>query len=606
MFPFLLIIREFFMDIESMAVTAIKNLIAWNNYLTSFINDKDKEPSWDGNIYVYSTPTNTHNKKDLVGRVPVQVKGHISCSDFPDEVSYSVDTSDLRNYLHDGGIIYFVVYLNTNNHAECIYYKVLLPFELKNLLNDSINLKSKTIYLRRLPTNQTDLSLVFFDFVRDRKKQLSFASSNIKSGLDIFSNGKLPNISMSFSSLGTNIESITDANFISSILNRGAYIYADLDFGIEIPIHYVDKFDSITEECFEPVTIGNKIYYSSYSLTHTHNGSTFLSLGKCSTFKLGKDGEKSSFSFKAKGTLNERIKDYTFLSAFLSSKSFKIGNLLYSIDLKDFSQFSEFQATYNALLKSKSILDYFNVQQDLDLDHATESDLRNLSRLVVAIDSGKSVYLQDTGSAFLRYHIANLVLLICAVKQPDESTFHIFNFFSAPVEPVIVDEHRNEYKCPAFLLIKHDDILECCNINWDSIIDQTRSYNHSPAILERIVWFALETLLAFDASPQQKKLLDYAEQLIEIVKSTHKYPDDTVLTLNILQIQKRKRKLLSKEKFDLMDIIRNHPNNFEICAGAYLLLDEPLEAKLCLSKLSAEQQRFFTRYPIYHFMISPK
>lgn len=55
-----------------------------------------------------------------------------------------------------------------------------------------------------------------------------------------------------------------------------------------------------------------------------------------------------------------------------------------------------------------------------------------------------------------------------------------------------------------------------------------------------------------------------------------------------------------------MDIIRNHPNNFEICAGAYLLLDEPLEAKLCLSKLSAEQQRFFTRYPIYHFMISPK
>lgn len=105
----------------------------------------------------------------------------------------------------------------------------------------------------------------------------------------------------------------------------------------------------------------------------------------------------------------------------------------------------------------------------------------------------------------MRYHIANLVLLICAVKQPDESTFHIFNFFSAPVEPVIVDEHRNEYKCPAFLLIKHDDILECCNINWDSIIDQTRSYNHSPAILERIVWFALETLLAFDASPQQKK-----------------------------------------------------------------------------------------------------
>lgn len=65
-------------------------------------------------------------------------------------------------------------------------------------------------------------------------------------------------------------------------------------------------------------------------------------------------------------------------------------------------------------LNPNSILDYFNVQQDLDLDHATESDLRNLSRLVVAIDSGKSVYLQDTGSAFFEVsHCKSCASYLC-------------------------------------------------------------------------------------------------------------------------------------------------------------------------------------------------
>lgn len=36
------------MDTEALAVSAVKSAIAKTDYLVDYINDKDKEPMWDG------------------------------------------------------------------------------------------------------------------------------------------------------------------------------------------------------------------------------------------------------------------------------------------------------------------------------------------------------------------------------------------------------------------------------------------------------------------------------------------------------------------------------------------------------------------------------
>ncbi|MBR2107489.1 MAG: hypothetical protein IJ937_09500 [Treponema sp.] len=100
------------MDIEQLAVAEIKKVISRTDYIKSFINDGDKEPCWDGNLYVYSdiSQKNEYYK----GKVPIQIKGK-KCKKFSDkELKYLIRVVDLQNYSIEGGTIYFVVEITEN------------------------------------------------------------------------------------------------------------------------------------------------------------------------------------------------------------------------------------------------------------------------------------------------------------------------------------------------------------------------------------------------------------------------------------------------------------------------------------------------------------
>ena len=59
------------MDLEKIATSAIVMEISKTNILSSFINDGDKEPCWDGNIYIHENAK--HTKKNIK-RIPTQDK----------------------------------------------------------------------------------------------------------------------------------------------------------------------------------------------------------------------------------------------------------------------------------------------------------------------------------------------------------------------------------------------------------------------------------------------------------------------------------------------------------------------------------------------------
>ena len=102
------------------------------------INENDREPSWDGNVEVYRKAGNTHNKEDLILRVPIQVKGHINNNLKKKAITYSVDISDLRNYLNDGGTVFLVVYIDEEGAHSQIYYNSLLPYDLRKIIPCSL------------------------------------------------------------------------------------------------------------------------------------------------------------------------------------------------------------------------------------------------------------------------------------------------------------------------------------------------------------------------------------------------------------------------------------------------------------------------------------
>ena len=60
------------MDLEKIATSAIVSSISKTDTLSGFINDGDKEPCWDGNIYIHE---NSRHSKKNIKRIPTQVKG---------------------------------------------------------------------------------------------------------------------------------------------------------------------------------------------------------------------------------------------------------------------------------------------------------------------------------------------------------------------------------------------------------------------------------------------------------------------------------------------------------------------------------------------------
>ena len=61
------------LKIEMGAILAIKNIIQLSDRMKDYINDNDKEPSWDGFIYLYSS--DDLKVENIQYKIPVQIKG---------------------------------------------------------------------------------------------------------------------------------------------------------------------------------------------------------------------------------------------------------------------------------------------------------------------------------------------------------------------------------------------------------------------------------------------------------------------------------------------------------------------------------------------------
>ena len=59
-------------QIEEIAVQTVGLYFSKSQAISPYISNNDKEPCWDGNLYVYSNPDKTN--ASLYGRIPVQVK----------------------------------------------------------------------------------------------------------------------------------------------------------------------------------------------------------------------------------------------------------------------------------------------------------------------------------------------------------------------------------------------------------------------------------------------------------------------------------------------------------------------------------------------------
>lgn len=602
------------MDIELLATTAIKERLAFCVGLSPYINERDKEPSWDGNIYVY--PNGNNKKAELIAKVPVQVKGKMKMlSKKTNNLNFPADISDLNNYSNDGGVIYFVVVLG-NDKNKTIFYKSLLPFDLQKLLKNSGRAKTKNITLHKLPNNDNAIRQIFLSFAADRKRQASQLVWTEKQAVEAVKDGA----SFKFhiqpkNAVRNHFEAIREAT------TQSFYLYVETKDGVEIPFQkFEEDYDIMANTVIDmPVFVGDVKYYDHIRFGY-ENGKSFVYIGNAIKIPFTEEGEKPkkhTFKYTLTGTLSKRIADSDFILALSQHKRIRIGDdaITFDISMDNGKEISGLRQLNTDFKRIKSALDYFGVHTDLDMSNLTEEDYRTIYDLIRA-ENGNIITFKEKDLPGLFYSnkkIGNVVIRLVAKKDENNDGYRLSSAFSdnAHVMLKFFDSNGKEIivnPWSLFLHMKADDFL-CSNIEYDTIVNSIIAMKPNDMMLS--ITFSetknlgaysmlLEIITAYDSQNEKnKKLLQFAIDIANVICDKTKDPGALI---NKLQAVKRQRSLTNDEIASLVSLRNKKKQTVIIKCAVSILLGETNTAKKFLDVLSEEDKRQITDYPIYNLL----
>lgn len=589
------------MIVELLGVTKVKELLAKSDYLRPNIKDNDREPSWDGDVEVYKKAGNVHGKADLIIRVPVQVKGH--CSDRqPETVSFSAEVSDLNNFLNAGGTIFFVVYVDSEGEQKTVYYKELLPFNLKKLCAEASGQGTKNILLKKFPTDKIQISNVFLNFADDMKKQRAVVMADSLSLEDLMKDGLSHELSFGF----TDVSQGSDKPF-SYLFDNRVFLYTTCEHGVLLPVGHINKFAAAVKVLDNPVAIGGRVYYQRYAIVFDKEGFT-IRIGKGISIRAEEKTKMTQVNLTPQGTLAERVSDLEFLIDALNHNEFSINGV--GVDLSSVTE-PEREAFVGAervgqltfMKRAIEVLKRLHVDGELDLSKMNEKSYKDLWMLMVSVLDGKEVPLNDTGCVSGIVTIGNLKILVLAPKNRETGLFKVKDFYRKNMVAHWVAPTGDGIIIPIGITIRSDIMMQIDNLDFDEIIEEFDECETNPDVFGFIIEFLLEVIRAYDGCQKSKKehLLDGAKRVARWLSLNDESTPKSVHLLNEFQVIKRERPLNEDEINQINEIIEAETEREDILTGAYLLLDNQLSAERHFAKMELSLQESFVGYPIYRF-----
>lgn len=603
------------MEIEKIATSAVITEISKTERLSSFINSGDKEPCWDGNVYIHEGKN--HTKKNIK-KVATQVKGKLVKPDaVKDTIKYPISYDDLNAYMMNGGTMFFVVYIdNDSGNAIQVYYTTLLPIKVKELFK---TVKTKyQIEFKKFPSDNAEKTELFLNFYSNAQKQNSFAGKDLPTIEDLVKQGVLESLSFFYTGIGNN----TNHNALPKAMDGKPFtLYANVKGGAApIPVEYFESIQQITMQCGNdtPVLVNDKIFYDEYQVVTTAD-KVVLHIGSCVKVILpNKNNVDELFNtekltpvsltikINIKGNLSEQISGIQFIIAMLENKGFSIGDYTIPVQFGD-DELSRIKSKdlpgyLNGLLQAQSLLEKMNVKKDMDIQNFTEEDNKNINLLVGAIGNNLSIKeLPDgNGSAQLQcMQISNLKLAIIFIKN-DNGGYGIFDYFSTHLQMWWkFNDAEEPVRVSQFSTLKAEDFLSYDNVNLQFVVDDFKIIPPSDMSFDTGNMTLLEIIKAYDKSPSID-LLSIAKQMSDWLRTEATGLSEDVMTLNDLQISLRERPLNFDEKNLLHNIIKSSDED-AIKFGAFLLLDEQAEAQNLYNNFTKEEKEHIESYPIFKF-----
>lgn len=576
--------------IGGLGITCVNEYI-WNSgYMKPVIRHHDNIPIWDGDIYVYATENDLNNNNFLF-RVPTQVKSHYHESgDFPNMPSFPIETKNLNNYLAEGGVIFFLVYIRKDDSQ--IYVNYLSKAKIKEIIKGKEKQNSISIKFNKITNNAIEFTRELESFNLQRRfniRPLLFYSKDDNIEI-VFDKNKYGLENANEDELSEFIATHS-IDILFKPLNENEYYYPE-----------EGRFTlQRVEDCVGIIRFGKYTFRTYYRTINSHFGKHYIIENGWLIFTQPYD-RKSTASMRLNYEL-KKFKDIVHVSEILinlfktTEISFNEKDLIRILPFnKNNSDYKSIYRAANFWLKFKRLCDILHIYHDFEISDINEEDLRKINMLYEAYINKKEV----TTSIHVD-HLSMTVIkdlhILSLVKVTHDNKARLLDFADQ-----MVVAYRNEVDSKLLIATPFSAVFAYnvipSNIQLDNICAAySEALKINPNLIDQANLDLLNLINHYDRT-QKKELLLAASRLANWILENCSEDNLHIHKINILQIKIRLGESFSENEIEGLTTRYEETEDKIEKFILTILLNEPYRAKSLYNQLSTEEKQQVANWPI--------
>ena len=564
------------------------------NYLSDIINSeplleedfptKDKEMSYDGNIYILKNEGEL-SKHNLFGTVPVQIKGHIDKKQKyigKSKISYKVSIEDLKVYFKDKGVLYFQVFMSEDREKKEVFYTSLFPTKIKKYLNAIKKQEQKDLHIKFYKLNKQNIYSIVRQFYSETKRQGLGEGQIVSNTLSYKDMGQMDSFKF-------NVAQAKDIFDVLEQMEEGNISLYGVknDSNLEFPIEWIEMSECCAKtKVKQNIKIGDKVFYNEYEVEFGSNRDIVLILSE----NLKISTKEKEIQFKVIGSLDTIENDMKFLYEMISNSRFEIFDEKY-FEYGEVNFTKQMLGIMNDLKALCAILDNIGLKEqkkNIKLQNEKEY-LIDLLKLV------NKEFIELSGENFVieNWKIAKKYFPIFILLKTGEKN-ELFNIISKNVKVYITDSEGKKHQINIIEKIEQEVLNNLYYYDYEKmheLIDSLKVSDFTYDIFNAVV---LKLINVYDYRKNKEILYVAKHQLYKIGQ----FRNDDIYKINDIQIKKRLN-IMSEEDIKYLKKISKNETQNDILFAVNTLLENKALAQKNYRAIDKERKKCIREYPIY-------
>ena len=591
--------------IEEKALNHFKSFIEDSKVISQFIADNDKEPCWDGHLYLYAD--DIRDKEHLQGRVPIQIKGTEVGRFVTKKWKFKLEKADLKAYL-EKPTFFIVCQVKKDSKERMLFFRELLPDLVNKLLRDMGKNATRMTLFHPLTEDLKEFEDQLMVFLSNSKKMISFAHSKLLSMEEALKKGIKD---FSFIAPSKYTDRLQLMKYLST---HSSYIYAKIskELDVDMPLSNGPGRFIFQREDDSEVRVGDKVYFKGYH-NEIKDGRIIIKIGNVMTINMPMDNtdmKQATVKLTTKAKyLKESINEAEFGVALNDTGVLSVGMLDLQMKVHAKEYVEELRQKLIRWKELDNVLETLHITKPFDLTAITDDQGKLIDLLIETVGKGNMVNLPGQEATLLLLEIGNIELLLwCAVGK--DGMCAIGDFFDRSIRIAYKISEDETINVSPYSYLQLDKLWEKVdNIDFDNIISSAEEaarqhqYCYMMSNYDVLAMITAADALEKTYVERSKKLLEEALKLNDWLIG--KEPKDEMRPLHIInkmQIMKRQRELTADERQMLEDMLNDEFAGDMVKAGVYLLLDRQEEFQQLFETMREDEKKSLKEFPIWRFV----